>query len=102
MANAHEYALILTDCQMPEKDGFEATRRQGQLLGDSAPRVIAVTARSMEHDRRECFDAGVSDHLAKTNGSASLSAILEKWIGDAMRIEPVTTEPQLAEARPAS
>jgi CheY-like chemotaxis protein/nitrogen-specific signal transduction histidine kinase len=100
MASPRDYALIFMDCQMPEMDGFEATRRLRQLLGDSAPPVIAVTARAMEHDRRQCFDAGMSDHLAKPVGSASLSAILEKWLGAALR--SIITEPQFTEAPPAS
>jgi CheY-like chemotaxis protein len=88
------------DWQMPEMDGFEATRRLRQLPGDSAPPVIAVTARAMEHDRRQRFDAGMSDHLAKPVGSASLSAMLEKWLAAALR--PIATEPQFTEAPPAS
>jgi signal transduction histidine kinase len=80
MAAAEPYALILMDCQMPEMDGFEATRRLRRSLGANAPPVIAVTARAMEHDRRQCLDAGMSDHLAKPIGAASLSAILEKWL----------------------
>jgi signal transduction histidine kinase len=80
MASTAAYSLILMDCQMPEMDGFEATRRLLHCLGANAPPVIAVTARAMEHDRRQCLDAGMSDHLAKPIGAASLSAMLEKWL----------------------
>ncbi len=84
MACTGSYSLILMDCQMPEVDGFEATRRVRKFLGRNAPPVIAVTARAMEEDRQLCLDAGMCDHLVKPIGAASVDAMLEKWLG-AMR-----------------
>ncbi|SMF58293.1 hybrid sensor histidine kinase/response regulator [Pseudobacteriovorax antillogorgiicola] len=59
------YDLILMDCHMPEMDGFEATRRIKENLGESAPFIIALTASAMKEDREKCADAGMDDFLGK-------------------------------------
>ncbi len=89
------YTLILMDCQMPEMDGFEATRRLHLALGENAPPVIAVTARAMEQDRRQCLEAGMCDHLVKPIGSASVGAMLEKWLR--LHMAPLQSHPPAAE-----
>ena len=59
------YDAILMDLQMPDIDGFEATRRiLTQTVGQAAP-IIAVTANAMASDRAACLDAGMVDHLSK-------------------------------------
>lgn len=60
---AHPFDLILMDCQMPEMDGFEATRH----IRDFDPNVpiIAVTANALSGDAERCLDAGMNAHLAK-------------------------------------
>ncbi len=69
MAAAHAvYDLILMDCQMPEMDGFEATRQIRQWEQETAHEptpIIARTANAMEGDRERCIQAGMSDHLSK-------------------------------------
>jgi signal transduction histidine kinase/CheY-like chemotaxis protein len=80
LALTRRYALILMDCQMPEMDGFEATRRLRGALGEGAPPVVAVTARAMRQDREACLQAGMIDHLVKPFSVASLDAIIEKWL----------------------
>jgi len=72
------YALVLMDCQMPEMDGFEATRRVRAALGDYAPPIIAVTARAMIQDRQACLQAGMAGHLAKPLSAASVDRVLER------------------------
>jgi signal transduction histidine kinase/ActR/RegA family two-component response regulator len=76
----NSYSLILMDCQMPEMDGFEATRRVRASLGDCAPPIVAVTARAMSQDRQACLQAGMADHLVKPLSAASVDAILERWL----------------------
>jgi PAS domain S-box-containing protein len=62
------FSLVIMDCQMPEMDGFEATRqiRSGNA-GDRYRQIpiIAMTANAMEGDRGKCIEAGMSDYLAK-------------------------------------
>ena len=69
------YDVILMDCQMPEMDGYEATRRIRALEegGRHLP-ILALTASATEDERRRCLDAGMDDVLAKP---ISLSALTE-------------------------
>jgi len=75
------YLLALMDCQMPEMDGFEATRRIRERP-DGAARIpiVALTANAMEGDRERCLEAGMDDYLAKPIQLASLRTLLETWI----------------------
>jgi signal transduction histidine kinase/CheY-like chemotaxis protein len=95
LALLQSYSLILMDCQMPEMDGFEATRRIRAALGDCAPPIIAVTARAMNQDRQACLQAGMADHLVKPLSAASVDAILHRWL------TPLT-EPETSPIRAAA
>ncbi len=57
------YDVVLMDIQMPEMDGYEATRRILELAPDLP--VIGQTAHAMQDERRECLAAGMVDHIAK-------------------------------------
>ncbi len=75
------YALILMDCQMPDTDGFEATRairRQEKESGRHLP-IIAMTASAMRGDRENCFAAGMDDYLSKPVDQKHLLTILKRW-----------------------
>jgi CheY-like chemotaxis protein len=80
---SHPYTLILMDCQMPEMDGYEASRqiRQGQV-GEHNQQVtiIALTANAMKGDRERCLQAGMDDYLAKPVKLAALQQVLHQWI----------------------
>ncbi|HEY9868539.1 MAG TPA: response regulator, partial [Candidatus Obscuribacterales bacterium] len=83
--NAHEsqpYALILMDCQMPEMDGFEATRRIRQKEVQSGRRtpIIGLTAEAMEGARERCLAAGMDDYISKPATLDRLREVIEKWI----------------------
>lgn len=75
------YDIILMDCQMPVKDGFEATReiRALQTIIEQ-PAIVAMTAFAMNGDREKCIDAGMDDYLSKPINQDALMKTLEKWI----------------------
>lgn len=79
-----QYSLIFMDCQMPEMNGFEATKaiRQGKA-GEQYKEVpiIAMTANAMQGDRQRCFDSGMNDYLSKPLNPADLSEMLNAWLG---------------------
>jgi len=73
------YRLVLMDCQMPEMDGFEATRQIRSRGGARRIPIIALTANAMEGDRDRCLAAGMDDYLAKPIQMEALKAALERW-----------------------
>lgn len=80
--NGTGYALILMDVQMPEMDGFEATRlirAHEAELGLRIP-IIAMTANAMPQDRELCLEKGMDDYLAKPVTIQRLSSILNRWV----------------------
>ncbi|MFT5758283.1 MAG: signal transduction histidine kinase/CheY-like chemotaxis protein [Alteromonadaceae bacterium] len=77
------YQLILMDCQMPEMDGYEATKliRKGELnITNTQIPIIAMTANSMKGDKERCIDAGMNDYLSKPINPTLLKEKLESWL----------------------
>lgn len=86
MAAARSYDLILMDCQMPEMDGFEATReirRMEQSAQSKHCTIVALTANAIAGDRQKCIKAGMDDYLAKPYSGEQLTATLRRWLPDA-------------------
>ncbi len=76
------FDLILMDCQMPEMDGYEATRvirnNERKEKGRCIP-IIAVTANAMEGDRDKCIAADMDDYLSKPFSKKLLVEVLQRW-----------------------
>jgi PAS domain S-box-containing protein len=65
LENRH-YDLVLMDVQMPEMDGFEASRRiRLSIAPTRQPKIIALTANAMQSDRQLCISAGMDDYISK-------------------------------------
>ncbi|MEO0574612.1 MAG: response regulator [Pseudomonadota bacterium] len=75
-----EFDFVFMDCQMPEMDGFEATKRIRSDLGLKKLPVVALTANALSGDRQTCIDAGMSDYLTKPFTREQLSTMLDKWV----------------------
>jgi signal transduction histidine kinase/CheY-like chemotaxis protein len=77
------YDLVLMDCQMPEMNGYDATRRirdpQSNVRNHAIP-IVAMTANAIKGAREECAAAGMNDYISKPIALAGLGAVLEKWL----------------------
>ena len=75
------FDVVLMDVQMPLMDGYETTRKlreQEQLVQREPQLIIAMTANSMEGDRKRCLDAGMNDYVAKPIQTDALKNVLLK------------------------
>lgn len=73
------FQALLMDIQMPEMDGFTATKKL-RTMGFSTIPIIAMTANAMKGDRELCLEAGMSDYISKPIQREIVYSILEKWI----------------------
>ena len=75
-----DFDLVLMDCQMPEMDGFEATRRIRELDGARADvPIVALTANVLNSDREACLEAGMNAFLAKPVTLDVLRTAAQRW-----------------------
>ena len=77
-AEGQAYDLILMDVQMPEMDGYEATRRLRSE--DWKGRIISLTAHALPGDRQKSLAAGCDDYVAKPITRTSLMAMLRRHL----------------------
>ncbi|MFH2000491.1 MAG: response regulator, partial [Planctomycetota bacterium] len=90
-----EYDIIFMDCQMPEMNGFEATRTIRQMGGPgSRVPIVALTASAMDGDREQCLKADMDDYLSKPVKRDALMDMLQKYTGDRYQIR-FTREPRV-------
>lgn len=74
--------IILMDVQMPELDGYEATREIRQLEKETRIPIIAITAGSMQANKEECYEAGMDDFVSKPIVNDALALTLSRWLTD--------------------
>ena len=106
--SATSFDLIFMDCQMPEMDGYEATRvirkKEKQKRQSGHTPIIALTAHAMAGDRKQCLSAGMDDYLTKPFTPDKLHTTLERWLPKAVgtRREGAVASDGVPGAKPAS
>ncbi|MBC8413407.1 response regulator [bacterium] len=86
--NREEFSVIFMDCQMPEMDGFEATKKIRENEGRSRHTpIIALTANAIQGDRELCLDAGMDDYLSKPFSLEQIEKKLSKWMKPTTMVE---------------
>ena len=76
-----QFELILMDCQMPELDGYETTRRLRNLEAPNQHTpIIALTAHAMKGDRARCLSAGMDDYISKPYTQEVLAVAVNHWL----------------------
>jgi CheY-like chemotaxis protein/HPt (histidine-containing phosphotransfer) domain-containing protein len=96
----HHYALLLTDCHMPNLDGFGLTEaiRASEPVGTHLP-IIAITANAMQGVAQGCRERGMDDFLSKPLRMKDLADLLDKWLplpDLALRARPAVHAPHTA------
>jgi CheY-like chemotaxis protein/HPt (histidine-containing phosphotransfer) domain-containing protein len=79
--NRSPFDIVLMDCQMPEMDGFEATKtiRKNEPDGKHIP-IIAMTANAFQSDKDNCAAAGMDGHFSKPFTQQELNDVIQQWI----------------------
>jgi PAS domain S-box-containing protein len=81
--SANTYDLVFMDCQMPELDGYEATRRIRALPDPRAQvPIVAMTAHAMQGDREKCLAAGMNEYAAKPITRHVVKDVLRRYLGE--------------------
>jgi CheY-like chemotaxis protein/two-component sensor histidine kinase len=91
LALAEPFDLILMDCQMPEMDGYEATRRL--RAAGCTTTVVAMTANAIKGDRERCLEAGMNDYIPKPVDLRLLRGVLARWAGGQPQSTPADLPP---------
>lgn len=97
----HTFDIVLMDVEMPEMDGYEATRaiRKAESGTQMHIPIIALTAHAVTEDRQRCLQAGMDEYISKPISSSKLSAILGNLSVGQAEITPRRAEDEQAHAQ---
>jgi len=83
LSRPSEYAAVLMDVQMPQMDGYAATKEiRGNEGGGRHTPIIAMTGSAMQGDREKVLEAGMDDYVLKPVGLEELGEVLRRWVAD--------------------
>ncbi|MBF0249752.1 MAG: transporter substrate-binding domain-containing protein [Alphaproteobacteria bacterium] len=104
MLKTGDYGMLLTDCHMPNMDGYELTAavRDLEMKGESRLPIVAITANALQGEADRCFACGMDDYLSKPLEMNKLKAMLAKWLpvdhGAAADVEDTDFQPVTRDA----
>jgi PAS domain S-box-containing protein len=75
----NKYSIVFMDCQMPEVDGYEATKQIRKLGEAGSIPIIALTAANIPGDRERCLEAGMDDYITKPFATDQILAAIRKY-----------------------
>jgi CheY-like chemotaxis protein len=80
--NSGRFGIIITDCNMPEMNGYDLARhiRRMEADGDRHVPIIACTANALEGEAQKCLAAGMDDYLCKPIQIDALMKVLDRWL----------------------
>ncbi len=86
MWRSGSYAMLMTDCHMPQMDGYQLSEaiRKEEEDGKHIP-IVAITADALKGTSTKCFNAGMDDYLTKPIQLHQLQQTLEQWLPDTVR-----------------
>ncbi len=90
--NGHQFDAVLMDLQMPEMDGYQATRIIRASLDQNQLPIIAMTAHAMQSDIQRCLEAGMNDCVTKPVDPDKLKSVITRWIKASPELLQAVTE----------
>ena len=95
--SAEKFDMVLMDCHMPGRDGYDTTREIRRREKRSSDRgrvpVVALTADFLESNRQRCADSGMDDYATKPITQEHLRLLLQRWLGESVSDQSSHTTP---------
>lgn len=75
-----KYDVIFMDVQMPEMDGYDATKKIREIEESNLTPIIAITANALDGDKEKCIESGMDDYISKPIKAEDIKDALAKFI----------------------
>ena len=95
MIKAEQFDCVLMDCQMPNMDGYTATKKIREYEAFQSIPIIALTADAMLDEVKYALSVGMNDHIAKPISVDVMAATLSKWLSPEAAEQPLLSSPNL-------